>query len=64
MSEKDHEEYCVFFDNKNFGIFSSPNEFTEGTLKMISNSIKNLKEGKTGSVVDFDKYKKYLRDED
>jgi hypothetical protein len=56
MSEKDHKEYYAFFDHSN--------EFSESTLKMISNSIENLKEGKTGSVVDFDKYKKYLRNED
>ncbi len=43
-------------------VLASPEELSEKTLRMIYSSIKNLKEGKTGSTVDFDKYQEHLKD--
>ena len=43
-------------------VLASPDELSEKTLKMIYGSIKNLKEGQTGSAVDFDECKEFLKD--
>jgi hypothetical protein len=45
-------------------VLASPEELSEKTLRMIYSSIRNFKVGKTGSTVDFKKYKKYLKDDD
>jgi hypothetical protein len=45
-------------------VLASPEELSEKSLRMIYGSIKNLKAGKSGAIVDFKKYKKYLKDED
>jgi hypothetical protein len=45
-------------------VLARPEDLSEKTLRMIYGSIKNLKEGKVGSIVDFKKYKKYVKDED
>jgi len=45
-------------------VLASPDELSEKTLRMIYGSIKNLKENKAGSTVDFKKYGKYLKDPD
>lgn len=45
-------------------VLAAPEELSAKSLRMIYGSIKNLKKGKAGSVVDFDKYQKYLKDED
>ncbi len=45
-------------------VLASPEELSEKTLRMIYGSIKNLKENKAGSAVDFKKYGKYLKDAD
>lgn len=44
-------------------VLASPQELSENTLRMIYSSIKNLKEGKVGSSVDFEKHQKYLEPE-
>jgi hypothetical protein len=45
-------------------VLASPEELSAKTLRMIYSSAKSLKEGKAGSVVDFKRYKKYLKDEE
>ena len=45
-------------------VLAGPEELSKQTLRMIYSSIRNLKAGKAGSVVDFKRYKKYLKDED
>jgi hypothetical protein len=45
-------------------VLASPDQLSKKTLRMVYGSIKNLKEGKSGSVVDFKKYRKYLKEED
>lgn len=45
-------------------VLAKTEELSENTLKMIYSSIKNLKEGKAGSTVDFDKHRKHLEDEE
>jgi hypothetical protein len=37
-------------------------ELSEKTLRMVYGSIRNLKKGKAGSLVDFKKYQKYLNE--
>lgn len=43
-------------------VLASPEELSENTLRMIYSSAKNFKKGKVGSAVDFEEYKKYLKD--
>lgn len=43
---------------------ASPEELSENTLRMIKSSAKNLKNGKSGSAVNFDKYQKYIREDE
>jgi len=45
-------------------VLAGPEELSVKTLRMIYGSIRGLKQGKSGSAVDFKKYKKYLKDED
>jgi len=45
-------------------ILARPEELSENTLRMIYGSIKNLQNRKSGSSVDFKKYKAFLKDED
>jgi hypothetical protein len=44
-------------------ILASPEELSVKTLRMIYGSIRNLKKGKAGSTVNFEKYQDYLKDE-
>jgi hypothetical protein len=39
-------------------VLASPEELSEKTLRMIYGSIRNLKKGKVGSTVNFEKYPK------
>jgi hypothetical protein len=43
-------------------VLAGPEELSVKTLRMIYGSIRGLKQGKSGSAVDFKKYKKYLKD--
>jgi hypothetical protein len=45
-------------------VLAGPEELSAKTLRMIYSSVKSLKDGKAGSVVDFKRYKKYLKDEE
>ena len=44
-------------------VLAGTEELSKNTLRMIYGSISNLKKGKSGSVVDFEKYKTYLKGE-
>lgn len=44
-------------------ILASTEELSAKTLRMIYGSIRNLKKGKAGSTVTFEKYQDYLKDE-
>jgi hypothetical protein len=44
-------------------VLASPEELSAKTLRMIYGSIRNLKKGKAGSTVAFEKYQDYLKDE-
>jgi len=45
-------------------VLVNPEELSENTLRMIYSSVKNLKKGKVGTAVDFDKLRPYLDDEE
>jgi hypothetical protein len=45
-------------------VLVNPKELSENTLRMVYSSIRNLKKGKVGSAVDFDKLQQYLKDEE
>ena len=42
-------------------VLVSPEELSENSRRMIYSSIKNMREGKVGTAVDFEKVKKYLK---
>lgn len=42
---------------------AGPEELSVKTLRMIYGSIRNLKKGKAGPVVNFERYKEHLKDE-
>jgi hypothetical protein len=44
-------------------VLASPNELSENTMRMIYSSIRNFKDGKVGSVVNFDEYKEFLKED-
>jgi len=46
------------------GVLAKPEELSKNTLRMIYSSVDNLKKGKTGKAVDFEKYCDYLKDEE
>jgi hypothetical protein len=43
-------------------VLASPEQLSVKTLRMIYGSIRGLRQGKSGTAVDFRKYKKYLKD--
>lgn len=45
-------------------VLAKPEELSKNTLRMIYGSVNNLKKGKAGKAVDFDKYSDYLKDEE
>ena len=45
-------------------VLASPEDLSKNTLRMIYGSVRNLKKGKAGSTVNFEKYREYLKDEE
>ena len=45
-------------------VLAKPEELSKNTLRMLYSSVNNLKKGKTGKAVEFDKYSDYLKDEE
>jgi len=44
-------------------VLASPEELSENTLKMIYDSVSNLKKGVVGPAVDFNEFKKFLKED-
>lgn len=45
-------------------VLASTEELSENSRRMLYSSIRNFKKGKTGSAVNFAKYRKYLEEKD
>jgi hypothetical protein len=45
-------------------VLVNPEELSENSLRMIYSSIRNMKKGVSGSVVDFEKHKEYLKEDE